>query len=462
MPPVSRRIVIVGGGCAGTLVAAQLLLRAPSGTSVTLIERTSSIGRGVAYATDCPEHLLNVPAGRMSAWQDDPGHFLRWARSRAGTKGFPSSFESGDFLPRSMYGHYLNDVLEAARGNAAPGVVFEIIVGEAVDLEESAAGRCLTLEDGRKVEADRVVLAIGILPGEYPIRRPLPFYRSSRYVHSPLLPTATGGVADGEDILIVGAGLTAVDIIVQRSRSGHKGVIHALSRRGLRPLAHGSMAEKHPQFLFPGALPSTVLETLHLVRKEVRRALEGGGDWRVVVDSIRPVSQLLWRGYSFVDRERFMRHLRPYWEAHRHRVAPNTAAIIDEMQASGRLRFHAGRLVTLRNTEDGASALIKLRGKEDFLALRIAKVINCTGPRTDYSKFQHPLLINLLASGLIGHDPLALGIDAFATGEVLRYGGAPSGWLFTIGAPLKGVLWESTAVAEIRVQARDLAERLVD
>jgi len=91
----------------------------------------------------------------------------------------------------------------------------------------------------------------------------------------------------------------------------------------------------------------------------------------------------------------------------------------------------------------------------------VAKVINCTGPRTDYSKYQHPLLINLLARGLIDHDPLALGINALPTGEVLRYRAGPTGWLFTLGAPLKGVLWEATAVPEIRVHAASLAERLV-
>jgi uncharacterized NAD(P)/FAD-binding protein YdhS len=453
---IPHRFAIVGGGCAGTLVAAQLLLQAPEGAHIILIERSPPVGRGVAYGTEFPEHVLNVPADRMSALPDDPEHFLRWARSMACRLGFPSAVSQDDFLPRWMYGRYLHHVLEEARGRRGPGVSFENVVGEAVDLEESETGPRITLADGRTLEADEVVLALGILPGEYPIRRPLPFYRTSRYVHSPFLPDVLGDVSKGDNLLIVGAGLTAVDIAVQCHRLGHSGVIHALSRRGIRPLAHLPAAGNHPQFLLPDALPGMVKETLRLVRAEAR-----SGDWRAVVDSMRPVSQLLWQGYSLEDRSRFMRHLRPFWEAHRHRIAPATAEIISKMEASGHLKFHAGRLVSLRSNSDGAAALIRLRGKEDFLPLRVAKVINCTGPRTDYSKYQHPLLINLLASGLIGHDPLALGIDALPTGEVLRYGGIPTGWLFTIGAPLKGVLWESTAVAEIRIQALNIAKRLI-
>jgi uncharacterized NAD(P)/FAD-binding protein YdhS len=131
------------------------------------------------------------------------------------------------------------------------------------------------------------------------------------------------------------------------------------------------------------------------------------------------------------------------------------------MVAEGRLKFHAGRLQTLEHDATGVDALFRRRGSIQHVALRVAKVINCTGPRTDYSKYQHPLFIHLLARGLIDHDPLALGIHALPTGGVLRYKGDALGWLFTLGAPLKGVLWETTSVREIREQARALAERLL-
>jgi uncharacterized NAD(P)/FAD-binding protein YdhS len=175
---------------------------------------------------------------------------------------------------------------------------------------------------------------------------------------------------------------------------------------------------------------------------------------------MRPQSQALWHGFSTAERARFMRHLRPYWEAHRHRIAPPVAATISRLASEGRVKYYAGRLQSLVETARGATAVFRRRGTNEVVTLKVGKVINCTGPRSDYSKYQHPLLINLLARGLIDHDPLALGINALPTGEVLRYRGPPVGWLFTLGAPLKGVLWETTAVPDIRTHARALAETL--
>lgn len=458
----ARGIAIIGGGCAGTLVAVQVLRQAAAPVRVRLIERRPPPGPGVAYATDRNEHRLNVAAGRMSALPGQPSHFYEWARARAGHLGFPDAIAADDYLPRWMYGQYLEQLLAEARASARPGVVAEVVLGEAVDIEVSPGGPQVILADGRRLDAAAVVLALGVLPGEYPIRRPLPFYRSARYLHSPLLRTSLSNVARSDDLLIVGAGLTAVDLIVQCSALGCRGTLHALSRRGLRHQAHRPGLPPYPLFLDKARLPRTARAALQAVRREVGRAAGAGADWRAVIDSLRPVAQDLWREFSWEERARFLRHLRPYWEAHRHRLPPQTAAIVARMEAEGRLRFHAGRLVSLREQGDGAAALIKLRGREEFLALRVAKVINCTGPRTDYSKYQHPLLVNLLAAGLIGHDPLALGLDALPGGEVLRYGGAsPAGWLFTLGAPLKGALWETTAVPEIRCQAEALAGRLL-
>jgi uncharacterized NAD(P)/FAD-binding protein YdhS len=458
---MARTIIIIGGGCAGTLVAAQLLRQATGECLVRLIERSGAAGRGIAYGTNCNEHLLNVPAAKMSAWPDDPEHFLRWAQARAGQLGFPDEIGGADFLPRQMFGQYLAQVLDEARSAAAPGRRLEVIGGEAIELDDTGAGGKVTLADGRTFAAERVVLALGNLTGEYPIRRPLPFYRSPRYVHQPWLPGALQRIGKKEAILLVGAGLTAVDMVIQCRRAGHTGVIHALSRRGLRPLSHVQGLRPYPAFLTAGNLPATVREAVRRVRHEVRRGFEQGYDWRAVTDSLRPFTPAIWQNWSVEDRARFMRYVRPFWENHRHRLAPAVAALIEESAQAGRLKFYAGRLVSLVEAEGAAQAQIQIRGRSGLLSMRIAKVINCTGPRTDYSKYQHPLLIHLLAAGLIGHDPLALGIDALPSGEVLRDGGEPTGWLFTLGAPLKGTLWESTAVPEIRAQAAQLAARLL-
>jgi len=456
-------VVIVGGGLSGVLVAVNLLRRASAGTRITLIERKPPLGRGVAYGTLSPVHRLNVPAGKLTAWPDQPDHFFNWASRQIGAPGLSEGpVAKTDFLPRYLYGQYIEFVLEEAKALAAPGVVFRTVGGEAIDIDDRSeeGPHTLLLADGTTLAAEVVVLALGNLPGEYPIRKPLPIYRTWRYVHVPWLMAAVENIKPDEQVLIVGAGLTAVDIILQLDAQGHRGTIHALSRRGLRPKSH-QLGPPYPPFLDKEPLPTTLRGTVRRLRQELGKAAAEGVDWRAVLDAMRPQTQALWKGFSLEDRARFMRHVRPFWETHRHRLAPQVADRVEQMEREGKVRFYAGRLRTLEERSGAVYAEFRGRGSGALTTLRLGKVINCTGPRTDYSKFQHPLFINLLARGLIDHDPLALGINTSAEGEVYRYRGDASGWLFTLGAPMKGALWECTAVPEIRMQAVKLAERIV-
>ena len=271
--------------------------------------------------------------------------------------------------------------------------------------------------------------------------------------------TAVEYVKQNEDVLIVGAGLTAVDIILQLDAQGHRGTIHALSRRGLQPQIH-RLGPAYPHFITAADLPLNLREVTRRVRAEVKKAQAHGADWRGVIDALRPVTQELWRNFSNEDRSRFMRHVRPFWETHRHRLAPQVGARVQEMEREGQVQFYAGRLQTLEELNGSVHATFRRRGTNELVNLEVGKVINCTGPRTDYSKFQHPLFINLLARGLITHDPLAIGLNTAENGDVYRFYGDAVGWLHTLSAPMKGALWECTAVPEIRGQAAKLAERL--
>ncbi|HYP16200.1 MAG TPA: FAD/NAD(P)-binding protein [Opitutus sp.] len=459
--PVSPTIAIVGAGFSGTAVAIHLLRGAASPLRVALIDRKAPFGGGVAYGTKSPDHRLNVPANRMGLWPDQPEHFVRWLRENRDLEGIPEEFDEEDYLPRRLYGAYVAALLNEAEADAPEDVELLRVDGEVIDLEErTGGGAILRLHSGAELEADRVVLAVGNLPGAYPIPRPLPVYRSPRYVHVPWRADALGGIGLGDDVLLVGQGLTATDLIVELDRRGHRGIVHALSRRGVRPQVHRPVAA-YPSFIERSRLPATVRELVRRVRAEVRAATLHGADWRAVLDSLRPDSQAIWEAWSWAERSKFMRFIRPFWEGHRHRIAPQLAEVIDRLESEGRLKFHAGRLQALEEDATGVQALFRRRGSIQHVALRVAKVINCTGPRTDYSQVQHPLFIHLLARGLIDHDPLALGINALTSGDVLRYRGEAVGWLFTLGAPLKGVSWETTAVREIRVQAQALAERLL-
>jgi uncharacterized NAD(P)/FAD-binding protein YdhS len=457
-----RDIIIVGGGLSGSLVAANLLRRARTPLRVTLVEKKPPLGRGVAYGTQSLVHRLNVPAAKLSAWPEEPDHFFDWAKQHLPLLvPTESAVEKSDFLPRYVYGHYVEFVLNQAIAKATSDVIFKSAAGEVVDIDEGQGDQPHTvlLSDGTTLPAHAVVLALGNLPGEYPIRRSLPIYRSWRYVHVPWLMAAVENIKPDDEVLIVGAGLTAVDIILQLDAQGHRGTIHALSRRGLRPRRH-LLGPAYPAFLDKDALPSSLRAAVRRVRKEIAEAAGRGTDWRVVLDAIRPVTQAMWKSFTIEDRARFMRHVRPFWETHRHRLAPPVAERVKQMEEQGAVVFYAGRLQTLEERDGAVQAMFRCRDSGQSKTLRVGKVINCTGPRTDYSKFQHPLFINLLARGLIDHDPLALGINATPEGEVYRYRGEPSAWLFTLGAPMKGALWECTAVPEIRVQAAKLSELL--
>lgn len=459
-PNEAFRIAIIGGGFSGSLVAAQLLRRARQPLHILLVERTGEFGRGVAYGTRCSDHLLNVPAGRMGAFPEEADHFYRWLVTRSARLGHPKAVAPGDYVPRHLYGEYIQEVLAQARDAAAPEVRLEQVKAEVVDVEEGPEQLTIRCSDDRTLAVDLLVLAIGNLPGEYPIPRPLPIYQSPRYVHIPWRADVLDGLKDDDDVLLVGQGLTATDLIVQLERQGHRGTIHALSRHGISPQVH--RPDTVPR-TFSGleSVPPTIRAWTRRVREEIAAAAKAGLDWRVVIDGLRPHTQAIWQAFSWEERARFMRHVRPLWEAHRHRVAPQTAAVIERRVAEGRLKFYAGRLQVLEATSEGVQALLRRRATIQHVSLQVAKVINCTGPRTDYTKYQHPLLIHLLARGLIDHDLLALGINALPSGEVVRYRGEPLSRIFTLGAPMKGVLWESTSVAEIRVQARDLAGKLL-
>ena len=389
-----QTIAIVGAGFSGTLVAANLLRLASAPVRVVLIDRRLQIGQGVAYGTLCPDHLLNVPACRLGVWPDEPDHFLRWLRQHRGEPGLPNLVEPGDFLPRCLYGAYVSRVFAEVRASASRLVEYEEIEGEVIDIEErTGGGGGLKLADGKTLDADRVVFAVGNLPGEYPIPRSLPVYRSPRYVHIPWRGDALDGIGADDDVLLVGQGLTAVDLIVQLERVGHRGTIHALSRHGHRPQLH-QPDRPYRSFLTDEPPPKTVRTLLRRVRSEVRTAAETGVDWRAVIDGLRPFSQAIWQGLSWDERARFMRHVRPFWEIHRHRLAPQTAAVVDRLLAEGRLRFYAGRLQVLEADATGVQALFRRRGTIQHVSLHVAKIINCTGPRTDYSKYQHRMALS--------------------------------------------------------------------
>jgi uncharacterized NAD(P)/FAD-binding protein YdhS len=444
-------VVIIGGGFTGATLAAQLLRKSGGNISVFLIERGARVGRGIAYSTECAEHLLNVRASNMSAYPDDPEHFLEWARRNHDPEASPH-----DFLPRSVYGQYVTSALQQEI-ERHPGKI-DHVQDEAVSLSRIGDTAEIRLRSGRTLFADKVVITLGNLPPgdpQLPGRTP----HSQRYVSNPWKSTALGNVSKDKSVLLVGSGLTSVDAAITLRGGGFRGVIHILSRRNLLPQTHQATAPWAP--FWNEKSPRTVRALLRLIRTQAEAAEKAGSGWRAVIDSLRPFTQEIWRSMSIKERRRFLRHVRPYWDVHRHRVAPAIGARLASQIQDGQIQVHGGRIKAYSEDINGVDVTYRDRESGELERLRVDRVINCTGPESDCRKLDDPLLTNLMREKLARPDPLSLGLDVSPDGALVDAHGTASDLLYAIGPIRKGNLWETIAVPELRVQASELATLLL-
>jgi uncharacterized NAD(P)/FAD-binding protein YdhS len=447
-------IAVIGGGFTGTMVAVHLARFAGSGPlRVFLIERGRRLGRGLAYGTHCDRHLLNVPAGMMSALPDEPTHFLDWLRAR------DPAAHAGTFAPRRVYGDYLEELLHSTAHDAA--IRIDSLRDEAIALDPgSAADRRVTIRTagGRVIAADRVVLALGNQPpqelagleGRHGVRR---------HAADPWGPEPLRDLNGDDPIALIGSGLTAIDVVLEAHDRGHRGPIYAISRHGLLPRRHGP-APPRPHFQLAGRA-ATARTLLRTVRAEAVACQSEGGDWRSVVDGIRPVAQAIWRSMETDERRRFVRHVASHWDAHRHRVAPEVDELIQARLRDGQLFIIAGRILKCESIDDEVVLTLQRRGQTHTEVLSVGRVINCTGPARDIRLTSSRLLRSLLEDGLARPGPLALGLDVDDSGALIGADDGVDDRIYAIGPLLKDHLWETTAVRELRIQAAELARRLV-
>lgn len=455
-----QRIAVIGAGFSGVAAAIQLLRRQGSAPlAVTLVSRHAELGRGVAYGTQSPSHLLNVPAARMSLFPDDEGDFLRFAQGR------DAAFTGGSFVPRRLYGEYLGARLEEAV-SAAKAARFTALTGEATDLRLTPNGAVhIGFADGSALEVDQAVIASGNYPPRDPRLADMSFYQPPRYVRDPWSKGALEAVDPARPVLLIGSGLTMMDVALELDRRGLARRLHAQSRRGLLPLAHRHHGAGNLE-------PSVIVDMLRKGQPSVSRWLkalrlasaelaERDIDWRDVLGALRPVTAELWQSLDVTERRRFLRHLQAYWDVHRHRTAPEAHAALQRLLREGRLDVQAGRLKSLRSTGQGAVQVTwRPRHGDADAEFEVGTVINCTGPSGQVERSGDPLVLSLLRQGLMVPDSLGLGVQVDAAGALLDRSGRASDKLFYTGPLLKARDWECTAVPELRVAALKLAERL--
>lgn len=416
-------VAIIGAGASGTLTAVQ---SAAVGLRVGLIDAGARAARGLAYGTPYGAHLLNVPAARMSAFPDDPEHFLRWLRARL------HEAEASTFAPRALFGDYLASLLVASDVTRVGGSAIGLIRGDGEWV--------VHLHDGRTVRARSVVLALGNLPPNDPLH--LEGGAPDEYIRDPWAPGVSVGLDAEAPVLLIGTGLTALDIAIALRHDGHRGTIYALSRHGRLPQVHA------PTTARPLADVPAVFATPRGALRWVREQIARGDEWRAVIDSLRPHTPGIWQRWSLAQRGTFLRHLRNLWDVHRHRAAPEAVPPFEVL---------CGRIVGMR---PGLIVTWKPAGSDATRDLHVTRAINCTGPACDYARVDLPLVEHMRRAGWLTPDPLRLGIETDVDGRLIDHEGNPVGGLFTLGPLRRPALWESTAIPEIRTQAAALAKVL--
>lgn len=455
-----RTIAIVGAGFSGTAVALNLLRKPPrTPTRIVLIDRGGAFGRGLAYAARDFPYLLNVPASRMSATPDTPSEWQQFAQRRLGHVG------PQDFLPRQMYGDYLNELLLTAEMQAPRHVRLDKVRSQvsAIERTERHLQLRVVFDNQPPLYADDVVLALGNpppadLPGTASVRE------ASAYFSDPWSRKWMPG-AD-QSVLVIGTGLTMADVIYRLDQTHQSGIrVHALSR-------HGLIAPEQTQFrpdAFKGNGDALLLAASSSLRRlvSVTRMLAGeaeklGGDWREAVTFVRHMAPTLWQRMASKDRERFLRHLRAFWDIHRHRPAPAVVKSLRDAQQRGNLHVHAGRIREMQTHNDAIRVVWTPRGQRETRELIADHVVNCTGPDYNPSRTRDSLARQLVATGLAVIDAHRLGIRTGANGAVIDRDGWPGPHLFYVGPMLRADHWEATAVAELRVHAARLATHLAN
>ncbi|MEV6349639.1 FAD/NAD(P)-binding protein [Actinoplanes sp. NPDC051851] len=424
-------VTIIGGGAAGALATRAILRRTTWRT--TLIAPESSPGRGVAYGAAEPWHLLNSRAGAMSADSADPRHLVRWCRERG------LLFEATDFLPRVRFGDYLSAQYAATAAEA--GARLRHTIAMATSIRADAGGFLVTDDHGAEVRADHVVLAVGSAPPRPPAGISEDALRSVEFVADPWAKGALDAIPADQPVLLLGTGLTAVDVALTLTRDGRSAPVEALSRRGLLPLTHPEL----PAPAVTLALPSS--RTLAPLIRRVRAAVQAGADWTAVMDAVRAQADRLWTALDQPAQERFLRHCHRFWEVHRHRMAPTVAARIADLEDKGLFRVRPGRLLSVVPHEDGGLT-VHVEGSPP---LRYGAVITCTGPGP-LPAAATPLIAALLADGQVRPGPHGMGLDADPDGRAIDALGRIQPNLWIVGPLRRGNLWEATAVPEVRSQ----------
>ncbi|MBV9963039.1 MAG: FAD/NAD(P)-binding protein [Parafilimonas sp.] len=456
----NKSIAVIGGGFCGMMTAVYLL-QSPQPLDITIINDGYPFGRGVAYSAHTDKYLLNVRAINMSAFDDERFHFLDWLQQQPAYQKIPRNILVNVYAPRKLYGNYLQHIWQQALQNKNAATNINIIEKQAIDIKEQIDGVNIYFNDNKKMYANLVVLATGNTAPRHVFNQNKEFLNSEKYFANPWAKECVSNVRHLKNILIVGNGLTMIDTVQGLLENGFKGKLYTISPNGFKLIPHKynllvyeKIAEELPE-------EYNLREIFILVRNHIRSLTNVGIGAHLVIDALRPYTQQIWQGLSFDEKKYFVKRLSHAWTILRHRIPVHIYEMIQQQRMNGSMETIAGKITAITETADNITVKYSNHKSQKEEEIIVQRVINCTGPECDVRRSANELLRNLAASGLIIPDALHLGIEADAeTGAVINRDGEKSERIFTTGGNLKGILWENTAVPDIRVHVKKLASHL--
>ena len=456
-------IGIIGGGFTGTMTAVQIIEKSTEPCEIVLINEGGELNKGIAYNPYSEKHLLNVITGKMSAFPDQPDHFLDWIMGKPNFQEKDRTLIANSFLPRRLFGEYIHDIWQnSLRVAESKAIKITIINSVVADLNASENNVTLLLGNNRTVQADSCVIATGNnLPGNPQIKNEV-FYDSKNYFQDPWEISSVKDVKDHMPVIILGNGLTMVDTVFGLLEHGFQGEVYSISPNGFNILPHRHNGLKYSKLTEEMSQDLSLFELVKLVNRHIKTVREYGVSAEPVIESLRPHTQRIWRSLTDREKELFMSRLRHLWGVARHRIPLHSHDRIQQLRIDGKLHIVAGRIMDIQESEEGITLVYSDKREKTIKELNASRVINCTGPETDLLRLDGSFLKKCLLRGLLAQDKLKLGISAdINTFQVILPDGTRHTNLFTLGSNLKGELWESTAVNELRAQAEKLAERLI-
>ncbi len=458
-----KKIGIIGGGFSGTMTAVHLIQNAAEPIEIVIINEQETFNKGFAFNPYSKQHLLNVPTSKMSAFADNPEHFLHWTIQQDSYANKDKNIIANSFLPRHLYGQYLADVwTETIKSEKAQKIKLKIIDAFVIDLDIEENIASLRLSNDEKIKVDTCVIASGNQIPRNPSIKNSNFYNCSNYFQNPWDIKSVIGTDSRLPILIIGNGLTMVDSVLGLLENNFKNEIYSISPNGFNILPHRHNGLKYEKLTDELSDSATLLEIVKLFNKHIKLIREFGLSAEPIIDSLRPHTQIIWQRMTANEKKLFMTRIRHLWGVARHRIPLHTHDKIQQLRIDNKLHIRAGQLIDI--AEEKESIIVEFYNKKlrQVEKINVSRVINCTGPETDLMRLEKNFLKNCLLKGLVSQDELKLGINADTTTyQVTDRNGKPHKSLFTIGTNLKGVLWETTAVNELRQQADTLAKTIL-